>query len=169
MNVLFENQPITKSIAVGFKYKNNVLKLYVYSTKHIIQIREFTTIIIGQNFKGIIQKVMWHEGYDYNANFFLQQPLAEFYQSFIAKLEKKMAFKHEKGVFLCHPSPYFLINNVDIKITNVIYNENVYFIENKQIKNTIFDIAQKDEKLMQTLNRHITKLLSNFQLSIHEN
>ncbi|KAM0676106.1 hypothetical protein GVAV_000068 [Gurleya vavrai] len=65
-NFLTDKQPQSKHKNLGFKLSNKILKIYFNGTKHIFKFDNCKKLIIGESFKGIISRVLIHEGTDYN-------------------------------------------------------------------------------------------------------
>ncbi|KCZ79318.1 hypothetical protein H312_03297, partial [Anncaliia algerae PRA339] len=124
---LFPQDKSGQKKIISFEKIGDKLKIYTGHTEKVFKINRITKITIGEDFRGIISKILITENKTFCYNIFSKFQLGriDFYLEVIKNLEKKLNYNNQAGVYIDGLCPYFLTKNkLQIEFTNVLYNEN---------------------------------------------
>ncbi|KAM0671623.1 hypothetical protein CWI42_060640 [Ordospora colligata] len=136
-------------------YKSSKLVFGFDDKMHNVKISGIRRIVIGSGFKGIVDKLFLCESVSYGRCVSRMQRGASFYIDVLSKIEKMLQYKNRVGVYMDNTRPYFINRSIDVEISNVIDNKNVYWRYNKSVK-----------KLLNVDDDESNKILNKKQASI---
>lgn len=115
-------------------YKSSKFSFCLNGRMYSSSIGNVEKIIVGIGFRGVVEKIFLCE-----SNLPKRYVLGNTRQSFLyvgelSKIEKFLEYKNLCGVYMDSTTPYFMSRKLDVKVSNVIDNRNVYWMYNKKVE-----------------------------------
>ncbi|KAH9411268.1 hypothetical protein HK407_06g10980 [Ordospora pajunii] len=115
-------------------YKSSKLVFGFDEKMHSVKISGIRRIVVGSGFKGIVEKLFVCESTAYGGCVSRAQRGTRFYIDVLSKIEKTLLYRNRAGMYMDSARPYFISRSIDVQISNVIDNKNVYWQHNKSVK-----------------------------------
>lgn len=147
-NVILLQSPLNSCYSLGLEYNSKILKVHINDIKLSITIRKMRALEIGDNFRGIISRILCYENISYNDKYKEEIDIVHYYVKHINKLEKTCQYYNYNGVLIDSLNPYFLSKTkFNIKIENVMINERYDFLKSDRFNNNFLKILRENDDL----------------------
>ncbi|AFN83151.1 hypothetical protein EROM_060570 [Encephalitozoon romaleae SJ-2008] len=118
-------------------YKSSKFSFCLNGRMYSSRIGSVEKVIIGVGFRGVVEKIFLCE-----SNLSKKYVLGNTRQSLLyvcelSKIEKFLEYKNLCGVYMDSTIPYFMGRKLDVKVSNVIDNRNVYWMYNRKVKSLL--------------------------------
>lgn len=131
-NIILLPSPVNNLYTLGLEYNNKVLKINVNEIKLPVTIKRANSLDIGENFRGIIPRILYYENMSYNDKYFENLDNISYYAKYINELERKCQYYSHDGVLVDSLQPYFLSkNNFDVCVNNLMVNVQYDFLNSE--------------------------------------
>lgn len=131
--ILFQEDITSNRFNIAINCNSKMFSCFVNDYKNIFNLGKILKIEIGDNFKGIIQKILFFENEKFDHKYRASYPPEEYFCKYLKNLQKRCSFYNNFGFFMSSENPYFLSSKMrDISIQNVFSIEQYDFLQSKK-------------------------------------
>ncbi|KAF7683091.1 hypothetical protein TCON_1693 [Astathelohania contejeani] len=152
---LMSNRQYIPKIEIGISSDKGNHKIYFNKEIYNTSLKHINQIIIGNNFKGIITRILWYENLNYDQKYIKEMERSRYYVELLYDLEKMLLFYHSNGVLIDNLKPFYILSKINVNLENCVINRNCKWMENAGLRKLIWDEAEKDKKIRELIKRNI--------------
>ncbi|ELQ76645.1 hypothetical protein THOM_0364 [Trachipleistophora hominis] len=154
-NVVLLPSPVNNLYALGLEYNNKVLKIHLNEIKLPVTIKGAKLLEVGENFRGIIPRIVYYENVPYNEKYLENLDNISYYAKYINELEKICQYYNHNGVIVDSSMPYFLSkNSFHVNVDNLMINTLYDFLNSEGFTKAFLEKLKKDAEFRSILEQY---------------